>query len=114
MPPGVGDRPDEWSGDAQLFWQSQSVGAKLTLKLNAPETKEYELVGYFTQATDYGQYRIRVNGRTLRDFDGYSPGVKTSGPLSLGRVTLCDPARTKSNWKSSGKDAHLNRLLRRH
>ena len=100
----VGDPPDTWSGDAHLFWMPKTPGAKLALKLNAPETKEYELVGYFTQATDYGQYRIRVNGRTLRDFDGYSPGVKASGPLSLGRVTLKSGAND-IELEITGKDA---------
>ena len=53
----------------------------------------FDLIGYFTQAGDYGQVSFTLNGQPIGGlFDGYHAGVVNSGPVSLGRVTL--PAGT--------------------
>lgn len=79
-----------WSGDSQLFWRPAASGARLTLTLNAPEARTYELVGYFTQAKDYGDLRFRVNGGDPLPVTvhGYSDEVRPSGPISLGSAPL--------------------------
>ncbi len=79
-----------WSGLGQLWWQPTTVGARLTLSLNAPETREYELLGYFTRANDYGDIRLSVNGQAVgpivRGFN--DPAVAPTGAVSFGRVPM--------------------------
>jgi hypothetical protein len=79
----------QWSGGSQLWWVEAKPGARLTLPLAAPSAGDYELVAYFTRAADYGDVRLRVNGRPLPTIvHGYSPRVEPTGPISLGRVHL--------------------------
>jgi hypothetical protein len=83
------DHDGEWSGMEQLWWRPAKAGERLTLTLNAPEAKEYELVGHFTRATDYGNFRVLVNGQPLGPtVEGYAGRVRPSDPVSLGRVPL--------------------------
>jgi hypothetical protein len=83
------DTSATWSGGSQLWWVFGGPGARLTLQLPAPAAGTYELVGYFTRATDYGDVRLSVNGATLSPVvRGYSPTVRPTGPVSFGRVRL--------------------------
>lgn len=78
-----------YSGLEQLWWQPEKAGERLTLTLDAPEEKEYALVGYFTRAPDYARIRLRANGQDLPvEMNGYDPRVVHSGPVRLGRVRL--------------------------
>ncbi len=79
-----------WSNDNQLWWLPTKVGAKLTLTLTVPEAGEYDLIGYFTRAKDYGDVRIRINSGDLlpATVKGYDSEVRPTGPLTLGRVSL--------------------------
>jgi hypothetical protein len=96
-----------WSGDAQLWWRPDAPdGARLTLPLNAPVAGEYDLVGYFTQAKDYGDVRVRVNGASAplpTLVRGYAPNVRPTGALPLGRVRLSASANT-IELEVAGKD----------
>jgi len=84
-----------WSGNAQLWWVLARPGARLTMTLPAPAAREYELLGYFTRAADYGTVRVSVNGRPLRPrVEGYSPRVEPTGPISFGVVPLRAGANT--------------------
>jgi hypothetical protein len=78
----------DWSGDAQLLWRAVAPGDHLTLFLHADVAGEYEIVGYFTQSTDYGDVRVLYKGKPLAVVAGYSDEVRASGPISFGRVTL--------------------------
>src|SRR5690606_21231058 len=40
-------------------------GDRLTIPLDAPAEGEYELIGFFTRAQDYGIIRIHVNGEEV-------------------------------------------------
>ncbi len=81
--------PGDWSDLSQLWWRPTRSGARLDLTLNAPETKTYELIGYFTRARDYGDIRLSVNNRPVGPVvKGYSPEVVPTGPVSFGRVPL--------------------------
>ncbi|MES2460748.1 MAG: glycoside hydrolase family 172 protein, partial [Armatimonadota bacterium] len=51
-----------WSGEAHLWWKPEAPGARLTVTVSAPAAGSYDLVGYFTQAPDYGDIKIRLNG----------------------------------------------------
>lgn len=78
-----------WGGDAQLWWVLAHPGDRLTIPLDAPAEGEYELIGFFTRAQDYGIIRIHVNGEEVGDLiDLYNPQVRATGPISLGRVRL--------------------------
>ncbi len=83
------DHEGEWSGMEQLWWRPGKPGEKLTVTLNAPDREEYELVGHFTRAGDYGNFKVAVNGQALAmAFEGYADRVRPSGPVSFGRVAL--------------------------
>jgi hypothetical protein len=85
----MGGFAGDWSGIEQLWWLPTRAGERLTLSVNAPEAGEYELVGYFTQARDYGDAQITVNGQALQGVArGYNPDVRPSGPVSFGRVQM--------------------------
>lgn len=83
-----------WSGDSQLWWTGGQAGDTLTLTL-PPRPGTYDLVAYFTQAADYGQFAFALNGQSVGSvYDAYHDGVAASGPVSLGRVTLPDGPNT--------------------
>lgn len=78
-----------WSGTAHLWWLPRSAPQTLTLSLPAPAAGEYEVIGHFTKAPDYGAIRILIGDRSVGpDLNLYDPRVVASGPVSLGRVTL--------------------------
>lgn len=94
-----------WSDFQQLWWLPTKEGSRLTLTVNAPQAREYELVGYFTRAKDYGDVRVIVNGQTLETIvKGYSEEVVPTGAISLGRVTLKEGAN-EIVLEVAGKDA---------
>lgn len=79
----------DWSDLLQLWWRPGKPGERLTLTLHAPEARDYEIVGYFTRAEDYGDVQIRVNGVALGPLiSGYNDGVVPTGPISLGRAPM--------------------------
>ncbi|HET7457529.1 MAG TPA: DUF2961 domain-containing protein [Gemmatimonadaceae bacterium] len=83
------DDSTTWSDGRHLWWIFAKPGARLTLQLPAPAAGSYELVGYFTRATDYGDVRLSANGAPLSPIvRGYSPTVRPTGPVSFGRVRL--------------------------
>lgn len=78
-----------WGGGSQLWWVEAEPGDRLSLPLHAPEAGEYDLVGFFTRAHDYGIIRLFVNGESTGALvDGYNPGVQPTGPVSFGAVDL--------------------------
>ncbi|MGI4789467.1 MAG: hypothetical protein ACRYFS_11530, partial [Janthinobacterium lividum] len=84
-----------WSGNCHLFWDASKLGDTLTLTLPAQAAGSYDLVGYFTKASDYGQVSFTLNGKLLPvSFDGFGAEVVPSGPVDLGRVTVPDGPST--------------------
>jgi hypothetical protein len=78
-----------WSGSKQLWWVEAKPGDKLTLPIAAPADGEYELVGFFTRAGDYGIFRTSLNGQAIGTLiDGYSEKVEPTGPVSFGQIQL--------------------------
>jgi len=114
----MGDFPSSWSGDNQLLWTGEKDGDTLTLTLPA-RPGAFDLIGYFTKASDYGQVSFALNGQPVGGtFDGYSAnGVVNSGPVPLGRVTLpAGPSRlvvtiTGKNAASRGEMFGLDALV---
>lgn len=94
-----------WGGDAQLWWVEASPGDRLSIPLEQSESGEFELVGFFTRATDYGIIRLYVNGEPLRPLvDGYSGSVEPTGPISFGTVSLRE-GTNELEIEIVGKDA---------
>lgn len=78
-----------WGGDAQLWWVGAEPGDRLTLPFEAPGAGEFDLVGFFTRAQDYGIFRVYVNRQPFQPLvDGYGRGVAPSGPVTFRRVIL--------------------------
>lgn len=78
-----------WSGGSQLWWTMAEPGDRLTLPIEVAEVGEYDLIGFFTRAPDYGIIRLHAGGTTLRPMvDGYSENVEPTGPISFGTVSL--------------------------
>ncbi len=94
-----------WSGGAQLWWKPEQAGARLTFAVNAPKAGTYELIGYFTKAPDYGDFRVLVSGMADGPtVSGYSGRVQPSGLVSLGRVALvvgANPVTIEVNGKNA-------------
>ncbi|MGD8414023.1 MAG: DUF2961 domain-containing protein [Candidatus Latescibacterota bacterium] len=85
----MGAFSDRWSNGAQLWWVLAGPGDRMTLPLQVEQAGEYELVGFFTRAQDYGIVRLLVNGEQIGALmDGYHPEVETTGPISFGRISL--------------------------
>jgi hypothetical protein len=93
---GLGDYAGAWSNGEQLFWSGgQKQGDTVTLTFAGPKAGSYQLVGYFTQAADYGIVTLTLNGQVVGSpFDGYHNGVVNSGPVSLGTVNIPDGKST--------------------
>jgi hypothetical protein len=78
-----------WSGEDQLWWRPESANQFLTLNLPSPAEGDYELIGYFTKAKDYGTIQVLQGENTVGPVVNlYDPEVVPSGAVSLGRVHL--------------------------
>ena len=78
-----------WSNSEQLWWVNAKPGDKLTLPLQVAEEGNYEVIGFFTRAGDYGIIRASINGQISDTWiDAYSNAVEPTGPVSLGRFNL--------------------------
>lgn len=85
----MGNFNDSWGNDTQLWWIDGQPGSTLTLPLEVSESGEYEIVGFFTRAQDYGIISVSVNGELMGDLmDGFDSKVSATGPISFGRKRL--------------------------
>jgi hypothetical protein len=81
--------PDQWSGDAQLFWQCHQIGRELTVTFNVPKTGEYHLSLRCTSAPDYGTFSAAIDGAEPgKEFDLYAPTVVAGPTIDLGSQSL--------------------------
>lgn len=78
-----------WSGHEQLFWSGGAPGSVLELAFDLPADGRYSVEMNLTRAPDYGLLRFELDGEPGGEgFDGFDPGVVTSGPVALGTFTL--------------------------
>jgi hypothetical protein len=81
--------PGDWSGGAQLWWRPEKADETLTFNLPVEKAGDYDVVGYFCKAPDYAKAQIKIaNQAEPPTIDFYSPNVKPTGPVPLGRVRL--------------------------
>jgi len=88
-----------WSKDVILF-EAQGKGAKLEVPFEVPEEGDYELYTELAQASDYGVYRVLLDGKTPTaaqlehepgadvlprlQFDGYAPETYVGAAFQVG------------------------------
>ncbi|HID93264.1 MAG TPA: hypothetical protein EYP60_04120 [bacterium (Candidatus Stahlbacteria)] len=78
-----------WSGDKQLFYTCDSIGDYVTFKLEIAKSSNYEIIGYFTKANDYGIFQLSIDDKKLGiPFDGYNPEVIRSDEIKFGKIFL--------------------------
>lgn len=78
-----------WSMSVHLWWRDAKPGDKLTLNLPVAEAGNYEILGQFTKARDYGIVQLFLDGKPLGEpMDFYHPAVVPTGEISLGRQEL--------------------------
>lgn len=74
-----------WSGGKQWLVRAQKVGDFVEFTLPAGKGGRRKIILHSTKAVDYGQYRIRVNGRAIdKTFEFYNRTVVKTGPIELG------------------------------
>lgn len=79
----------QWSGDGQLWFRTESVGAWIELAVEIKERGDYNPCIYFTKATDYGIVQSYVNGESKGSpFDAYHTSVTVGAPHCLGSMFL--------------------------
>ena len=92
---GMANFDGQWGGDQQLWWVEGRPGDRLNIPIRLDEAGEYELIGFFTRARDYGIFRVHVNGEPVSHMiDGFSPKVESTGPLYLGRIPFREGENT--------------------
>jgi putative membrane-bound dehydrogenase-like protein len=78
-----------WSGDGQLWWRDGAIDSTLKVTFELAQSGRQELYAGLTQASDYGQVRIRVDGDpTGVVVDGYVKEGVLHQVVSLGNFDL--------------------------
>lgn len=66
-----------WSGGSQLWWRQGNIGDELELSFEADKKwagKNRRIAMVLTEAVDYGEVEIRLNGKVLaKSIEGYTP-----------------------------------------
>ncbi len=82
MDPFGGER---WSAGRHLLGKTTAVGDAVEIEWPASGNAPRKLVLYATQAPDYAQLRVRVNGESVpATFDGYAQSVQPAPAFVLG------------------------------
>ena len=79
----------DWSGGAQLWWRPTTPTATLSLLMKVETEGEYELIGYFTKAGDYGQFQVFLDEEPLgMPIDLFAAEVSPTGPINISKISL--------------------------
>ena len=80
-------KTSSWGNNAQLWWLDAKPGDELTIPIEVDEEQNYELVGFFTRAQDYGIFQVLVNHKVVSELvDGFADKVENTGPISFGQI----------------------------
>lgn len=78
-----------WEGNQHLWWHGAKIGDSLTLKIAVASAGDYEIFANFTKASDYGVFRVQLDGSTLvESLDLFGPEIGMTGAMSLGKKEL--------------------------
>ncbi|HET6385864.1 MAG TPA: glycoside hydrolase family 172 protein [Armatimonadota bacterium] len=97
-----------WPGNAQLWWHPAN-GDTMTIRIPVKQAGDYDGTLLLTQAPDYGNIAITMNGQPVGDFNGYAKGV-VSQKLAIGKL----PLKAGDNMlviKITGKDPASSNYL---
>ena len=100
----AGFKTDRWSGNSQLWWTGQKVGAELKMEVVVDQRDRYVVEVVLTRARDYGTVQLLLNGTTLGGpIDCYVTGrVGTTGVLRF-ETALLDAGAHEFSAKVVGK-----------
>jgi len=85
----------KWSGDKHVWYNGGQPGDTVEFKLDAPSEGDYEIIGHFTKARDFGIAQISVNGKVASEkMDFYSPRIMPTEQVSLGTHHLSKTGNT--------------------
>jgi hypothetical protein len=81
--------PQEWqrtSGEHHLWWRHRPrPGDRLRLGFEVAEAGEYRVYGRFLRASDYGMFRLEINGKDIGwPLDLHADQVRVSEEIDLG------------------------------
>ncbi len=111
----------DWAKDL-LCLQADSVGAKINIPIDIPETGRYELMGLIAMAPNYGDYTALMDGKPMNIdprkpatseipppgpeiFFNYLPEVYVAKDRALGMLDL-EKGRHILTFVCTGKDPH--------
>jgi len=81
-----------WSENMQIFWTNARPADKLTLLFYAPSDTVVNAFANFTQARDYGTFKIALNGKPVGPAINLYHTVLTTKLFPLGEVRLAKGA----------------------
>jgi hypothetical protein len=79
---------NRWLNFDQFWIPKAQPGDHVSFNLPVAKSGNYQLLGQFTKASDYGQWRIKLDGKPLADLDLYDPDLNPSGDLRLSNQFL--------------------------
>ncbi|MBQ4557281.1 MAG: DUF2961 domain-containing protein [Clostridia bacterium] len=95
---------DSWSGGEQLYWTAGATDATMTVYAHVEKAGDYNVLGGFTTAKNYGKVDIYVNGTKVGStLDLYSASVGYT-TKNVGKVTM-KAGDNKIVIKTVGKNA---------
>ena len=76
------------SGGKQLWWRDCAIGDKIVLEIPVPEDGNYEVIGNFCHARDYGIHKMTLNGQAIKPIDFFLSGIEwTKSNLGIIKLT---------------------------
>jgi len=77
----------EWSNESQLIFMAGTEGEYVKLRINIPESKEYDIRVCLTKASDYGIVQHYADDELLGEpIDLYDEAVTKTSEISLGKI----------------------------
>lgn len=85
--------PQDWdntSGGKHLWWHAgMKPEDSLVLGFDAPQAGQYQVMGRFLKARDYGIHQLAINGTRIgQPIDFYNPDVQPTEEMNLGQFEL--------------------------
>ncbi len=82
-------------GEQLRFIGTAKTGETMTITMEIPETRNYELIVEYLMAYSYGISQLALDGKPIgKPYNGYSPEIEFDLPLSYGRVDLTKGTHT--------------------